>query len=517
MRLAVFLLSLALLAQRPSSRQRPQMPPAEQPKPEAPRAEAPRPAEAKPVPEKPPVVRKHELALAGRTLRYTTTAGLMPIQNERGETDAHIFYIAYTLDGIADASRRRLMFSFNGGPGSSSVWLHLGALGPKRVRMQDDGSLPPPPYQLIPNEQTWLDETDLVFIDPVGTGYSRPVRPELQQRFSSREGDVASVGEFIRMYLTRNRRWTSPLFLVGESYGTTRAAGLAGYLVDAGIAFNGIALVSTVLNFETLRFSRGNDLPYPLILPTYAATAWYHKRLPADLEKMDLPKLLREVEAWAVTGYSEALARGDRLSPAEHKATAEKLARYTGLSAKYVDQADLRIELAYFNRELLRDRNLLIGRLDSRLTASGPRDLSGTFEFDPSQSAIRPPYTAAFYQYVRDEIGYESDLNYYILGGGIGRWNMNAENEFANVAESLRRAFTRNPYMKLYVGAGHYDMATPYFAALYTLDHMGLPPALRSNIRVHQYEAGHMYYIHLDSLKAMKQDIDAFLGWAAPR
>jgi carboxypeptidase C (cathepsin A) len=271
MRLFALLAWLPLLAQPPAAR--------------APRPEAQKPAAAKPAPDETPVVRKHELNVGGRVLRYTTTAGLMPIRDAKGETEAHIFYMAYALDGVADPAKRRLMFSFNGGPGSASVWLHLGAIGPKRVPMRDDGAMPAPPFQLIPNDSTLLDEADLVFIDPVGTGYSRPVKPELQAKFSSRQGDIESVGEFIRLYLTRNKRWLSPLFLIGESYGTTRAAGLAGYLIDRGIAFNGIALISTILNFQTSRFARGNDLPFPLILPTYTATAWYHKKLSPELQR----------------------------------------------------------------------------------------------------------------------------------------------------------------------------------------------------------------------------------------
>jgi carboxypeptidase C (cathepsin A) len=468
-------------------------------------------------PDEAPAVRKHEITVKGRALRYTTTTGLMPIRNAEGVTEAHIFYMAYTLDGVTDPSRRRLMFSFNGGPGSSSVWLHLGTLGPKRARMLDDGALPPAPYQLVPNEETWLDETDLVFIDPVGTGYSRAVKPDLLAKFTSRTGDIQSVGEFIRLYLTREKRWLSPLFLVGESYGTTRASGLAGYLIDKGIAFNGIALVSTILNFQTARFTDGNDLPYPLILPTYTATAHYHKRLPAAQQRRPLRELLKEVEQWALGPYSEALAKGDKLPPAERRAAIEKLAAYTGLDARTIDQGELRISLPYFNRALLRDANQLVGRLDSRLTGPGPRNLSATYEFDPSMSAIRPPYTAAFNHYVRAELGYESDVEYHILGGGIGRWNQNAEGEYVNVSDSLRAAFARNPHMKVYLGAGLYDMATPYFAAYYTLDHMGLAPAVKANVRIHEYEAGHMYYIHLPSLAATKRDISAFLDWATPK
>src|SRR5881394_364226 len=238
-----------------------------------------------PAPEEPPVITKHEVHAGGRTLRYTATTGMMPIKNREGETEARIFFIAYTLDDGGQRGRRPLTFSFNGGPGSASVWLHLGAIGPKRVPMNPDGTMPPPPYQLVDNEYTWLNQTDLVFIDPVGTGYSRAVRPELASRFFGLQGDIESVGEFIRMYLTRYERWTSPLFLAGESYGTTRASALSGYLIGRGIAFNGIVLISTIMNFETADFAAGNDLPFVMYLPSYAATAWYHKKLPPDLQK----------------------------------------------------------------------------------------------------------------------------------------------------------------------------------------------------------------------------------------
>jgi carboxypeptidase C (cathepsin A) len=473
------------------------------------------PAPAPPAREEPPVVKQQELTVGGRTLRYTSTTGMLPIRNAAGETEANIFFIAYTLDGVADRSKRRLMFSFNGGPGSASVWLHLGALGPKRVKMNDDGSMPAAPYQLVPNDSTWLDETDLVFIDPVGTGYSRATKPDLARKFFGVQGDIESVGEFIRLYLTRYERWTSPLFLVGESYGTTRAAGLAGYLVEQGIALNGVCLVSTVLQFQTVRFGRANDTPYVLILPTFTATAWYHKRLSADLQK-DLRKTLAEAEKFAITEYAEALNKGDKMTAAERKAVVDKIARYTGLDPKYVDQADLRITTQAYMRELQRDKNILVGRLDSRLTGPGLRAVTPTAEFDPSNTAIRPPYTALFAQYVRTELGYKTDAKYYVLGGGIGQWNWGVDNGYAETADSLRQAFAKNPHMKLYVGSGYYDMATPYFAADYTLNHMGLPPQLRQNIRTHEYEAGHMYYIHVPSLQKMKTDVASFLQWATP-
>src|SRR5829696_7524909 len=283
----------------------------------------------------PPSVTRHEMRVGSRTLRYTVTTGVMPLRSAAGETEARIFYMAYTLDGAGPAAQRPLMFSFNGGPGSSSVWLHLGALGPRRVQMLEDGAMPAPPFRLVDNEHTWLDFTDLVFIDPVGTGYSRAARPDLASRYFGLQGDIQSVGEFIRLYLVKNGRWTSPLFLVGESYGTTRASGLSGYLVERGIAFNGVMLISTIMNFQTARFARGNDLPYILFLPTYTATAWYHKKLLPDLQQ-NLRRTLDEVERWAATDYTVALAKGNRLTQAERQEVIERLARYTGLGKEYI-------------------------------------------------------------------------------------------------------------------------------------------------------------------------------------
>ncbi|MBM3736453.1 MAG: peptidase S10 [Acidobacteria bacterium] len=458
-----------------------------------------------------PVSRPQHIELSGRTLNYTSTTGMMPVRNAQGETEANMFFIAYTLDGVADRSRRKLMFCFNGGPGSSSVWLHLGAFGPKRIRMLDDGSMPPPPYRMEVNPATWLDETDMVFVDPVGTGYSRAVKPDLAKKFFGVQGDIESVGEFIRMYLTRYERWMSPLFLAGESYGTTRAAGLAGHMVEKGVAFNGIFLISAILNFATVRGGRSNDLNYVMHLPVYAATAWYHRKATGDLRQ-----LLNEVEAFAIGPYQEALAKGDQLAPTERSAIAAKLSRYTGLDPKFLERAELRIELNEFQRELLRGQNLLVGRLDSRLTGPGTRDNSARAEFDPSMTAIRPPYTAAFNHYVRAELGYKSDAPYHILGGGIGPWDWGPSGTVTDVSDALRQGLAKNPHMKVYVGQGLFDFATPYFAAGYTLGHMGLHPKLRGNIRIYQYESGHMYYIHVPSLKKMKSDAAEFLRWAAP-
>ncbi|HVF44823.1 MAG TPA: hypothetical protein VM936_17495 [Pyrinomonadaceae bacterium] len=507
----------------------PQQTPAQTPAPQQPGAQpAPAPAArpgASPTPtpdrdpattDAPPVVTRHELRVGGRTLRYTVTTGVMPLRNPAtGETEARIFYMAYTLDGAGERSQRPLMFSFNGGPGSSSVWLHLGALGPKRTRMLDDGAMPPPPYQLVDNDQTWLDFTDLVFIDPVGTGYSRAARPDLAARYFGLQGDIQSVGEFIRLYLARNERWSSPLFLVGESYGTTRASGLSGYLVDRGIAFNGILLISTIMNFQTARFARGNDLPFVLFLPTYTAIAWYHKKLPADLQG-DLRRTLDEVERWAAGEYTVALAKGDRLTPAERQEVIDRLNRYTGLDKKFIDNSDLRIEIQRFDKELLRDEKRTVGRLDGRFKGIDALAVTDTPDFDPSMAAIRPPYTATFNDYVRRELGFRSDLEYFILGGGVGRWDFGSDNSYADTSEALRSAFSKNPYMKLFVASGYYDLATPYFATQYTLRHMGLDPSLHGSVTTTYYEAGHMMYIDARELARLKADAAAFVRNSLP-
>lgn len=462
-----------------------------------------------------PIQTKHHFHGAAGRFAYTVTTGMMPLRGEKGEKEADVFFIAYTRDDGVERAQRPLMFSFNGGPGSASVWLHLGALGPKRVKMLDDGNLPAPPYQLVDNPESWLEHSDLVFIDPVGTGYSRPVKPELGKKFWGVQGDIESIGEFIRLYLTRYSRWTSPLFLVGESYGTTRAAGLSDHLLNHGIALNGILLVSSILNFQTASFAKGNDLPYILFLPTYTATAWYHRRLAPDLQN-SLTETLAEAERWAETEYAAALMRGDALTPQERAAVVAKLARYTGLEPRYIEDCNLRIEISRFCKELLRRQRRTVGRLDSRIKGLDERASSETPDFDPSMSAIRPPYTALFNDYVRNVLKYETDEEYYILGGGIKNpWDWNIDRMgYADTSDALRAAFAKNPYMKLFVASGYYDLATPYFATAYTLAHMGLDPSLRDNIKTGEYEAGHMMYIHTASMTKLKQDIAAFLDFA---
>ena len=501
-----WLLAVALAAQAP-----PAVSPAPPPQaPSPPPAPGTKPAPAPIDGPEAPIVTRHELRAGGKTLKYTATTGYLPIRSAQGEVEAQIFFIAYTLDGVADPAARPLTVSFNGGPGSSSVWLHLGALGPRRVVMNDDGGMPAPPYRLVDNEATWLDQTDLVFVDPVGTGYSRATKQELGSKFWGVQGDIQSVGEFIRLYLTRYGRWSSPLFMVGESYGTTRAAGLAGHLVDRGIAFNGILLVSSILNFQTARFSVGNDLPYVLFLPTYTATAFHHKRLPPELQR-DLAATLKEVEAWASGDYTVALARGAALTGPARAAIVDKLARYTGLSKDYVERANLRIEIQRFCKELLRDDGRTVGRLDSRFSGFDRSGTDQSPDFDPSMTAIRPPYTAAINDHVRRTLGFHSDMPYHVLGGGIGAWDWgSAGSGFTDTGDALRDAFVKNPHMRVFVGSGYFDLATPYFATEYTLDHLGLPATLSSRITRRYYRAGHMMYIDLAELAALRRDVGQF-------
>lgn len=458
-----------------------------------------------------PVVTRHKVLVGGKEISYIATIGQLPIMNDAGETEAEIFFIAYVKDNSAPNSRRPLLFIFNGGPGASSVWLHMGAVGPRRVQMFADGTMPPPPYQLVDNEFTWLDEADLVFIDPVGTGYSRAVKPELTKKFSSVQGDIDSVGRFIRLFLSRYERWSSPLFLVGESYGTFRAAGLSEYLVEHGIALNGIILVSSIMNLQTTSFDNGNDLPYVLFLPSYTATAWYHKKL---VPQTDLDKTLEAVELWAVTDYSTALSKGDRLSAEEREAIVGKLAGFTGLDRAFIDNRNLRIDSRSFVSELLRKQRQLVGLMDSRFTGAN-LDPAAPSVVDPTIAIIRPPFTAMFNDYVRFDLGFQSDLEYFTLGGGIGHWDWEAKNSYADTSDNLRNTFAKNPYMKLFVASGCFDLATPYFATEYTLAHLGLTPALRENITARRYRAGHMMYLDGDSIARMKRDVAEFIRNAA--
>ena len=461
--------------------------------------------------DRPPVTIRHQLQIGDKTLRYSVTTGFLPLTGEKGEIEARLFFVAYTLNGPDADPRRPLMFSFNGGPGSSSVWLHLGGLGPRRVEMVEDGAMPAPPFKLVENEQTWLEETDLVFVDPVDTGYSRATSDELAQKFTGVEEDLKSVGAFIRLYLTRYGRWSSPLFLVGESHGTFRAAGLAGLLIDQGIAFNGIILVSSILNMQTARFDRENDLPYVLFLPTYAATAWYHGKLDQDLQDRELADVLHEVETWALGDYTLALAKGRSLAGSDRETIANQLARYTGLTPAYVAQSDLRLQIQRFCKELMREEGRTVGRLDSRYTGFDALGVSERPDYDPSMSAIRPPFTTMLNDYVRRDLGFETDTEYHILRSLDWDWGSAGEG-YPRTSEALSDAFARNPYLHLFVACGYYDLATPYFATHYTLNHLAVGPSVAGQIQTEHYPVGHMVYLERPTLAKLHGDVASFIG-----
>jgi carboxypeptidase C (cathepsin A) len=465
--------------------------------------------------EEPPVVTHHSIRAGGKTLNYTATTGMMPIKNGEGEVEARMFFMAYTLDGPRDP-KRPLMVSFNGGPGSSSVWLHLGLVGPRRIKMLPDGTMTPPPFELVDNEYTMLDQTDIVFVDPVGTGYSRAAKKDLNKKFWGLKGDLDSVSEFIRMYLTRYERWSSPLFLIGESYGTMRASGLAGTLIDRGIALNGIALISTVLDFNTIEFNRGNDLAYIYYLPTYAATAWYHKKIAPEWQQLPVKEVVRQAEDFAAGPYAAALLKGDALPESQRKNVVTQLAKFIGLSPQYIENSDLRVEHVHFAKELLRDQGLTVGRLDSRFKGKDESNVAETIEYDPSYSNIQAPYTAMLNDYVRRELGYKTDTYYSILGNVTGeRWDWGSAGDGApNTTDGLRKAFVRNPHMRVYIAKGYYDMATPLFAVKATFEHMALPKEAKANISEDFFEAGHMMYIEQNSLARQREDLRNFVNAA---
>ncbi|MEM9215432.1 MAG: peptidase S10 [Cyanobacteria bacterium P01_F01_bin.150] len=457
-----------------------------------------------------PVEKQQELVLPDKTLNYTTHSGSMPLKDEFGETEAEIFFTSYTINDT-DAPRP-LIFVFNGGPGSSSVWLHMGAIGPQRVVMEPDGFQPPPPYRLQANAYTWLDRADLVFIDPVGTGFSRAIDKDKDKKFLSFKGDIHSVGEFIRLYLTRYQRWTSPLYLAGESYGTTRAAGLASHLVDLGLNFNGIVLISNAMDLRPVFFGRGDDLPYPLFVPTYTAAAWYHKKLAPELQQRSLTDVLQEVEAWAESELTLALMKGDRLPDSDRQTVAATLAGYIGVDVDFVLGSNLRVNISRFCKELFRAEKRSIGRFDARYKGIEALAVNERPEFDPSAYAIEAPFTTTFNDYVKRNLGIETDLGYTILSMDVNRSWQWENGELPTTAASLREAIAKNPFMKVFVAQGYYDLATPHFATDYTLSHMNLDPELRDNIQVQCYEAGHMFYLDETCLAAFKTDIDRFLS-----
>ena len=458
-------------------------------------------------------VTHHLTRIDGQEVHYTATAGTLVLKRDDDKPKATIFYIAYTRDDVTDKSKRPVTYTFNGGPGSSSVWLHMGAIGPKRVLLKDDGSLPPAPFRLIDNEFSILDVTDLVFIDPVSTGFSRNAPGENPAQFHGVREDLSSVGDFIRLWTTRNERWSSPKFLAGESYGTTRAAGLSDYLLQTyGMYLNGITLISSILNFETADFNVGNDLPYITFLPTYAAIAWYHKKLSPDLQA-DFQKTIHDAKQFAQGDYTLALMKGDKLPAEERTHVAGQLARFTGLSSEYVELSNLRVQIQRFAKELLRNERRTVGRYDGRMEGID-LDAAGEFpEYDPSYSVVYGPFSATFNDYVRSDLKVESDEPYEILTGKVQPWNYAPfQNRYVNMAEPLRQAITQNPNLHVMVCNGYFDMATPFYATEYTFDHLGLDPKLTGNVSMTYYEAGHMFYTNKASAAQLRKNLVDFYG-----
>ncbi len=466
----------------------------------------------------------HTCYVRDHTLKYTATTGSLILKKEvlgkgdkEGQFEGHqakarVFFTAYIKDDERDLSKRPITFAFNGGPGSSSVWLHLGCLGPRRV-MMNDTKLVSPPYKLSNNEYSLLDESDIVFIDPIGTGFSRPSEGEKASQFHTLAQDIESVGEFIRLYCSRHERWLSPKFLAGESYGTTRAAGLVGYLQEKhGMYLNGLMLISVVLDFTTLLFAPNNDLPYILYLPSYAATAHYHQKLGKRLQAKPLKEVLAEVEAFTLNDYAPALLKGSSLTKTEQKRIAKKLADYTGLSQNYIEQTKLRIEIMRFCKELLRTEHTTVGRLDSRFKGKD-RDSAGEhFEYDPSYSAIMGPYGATINDYLKSTLEFAYDLPYEILSMEVNRnWKWENDNKHVTVADTLRKAMNMNPHLKVHVANGYYDLATPHFATEHTMNHLGIDEDIAANISSSYYEAGHMMYLHEASLKSLKDHLSGFI------
>ncbi len=455
---------------------------------------------------------QHEAKINGRTIKYTATAGTIVLRNKEGEGEASIFYVAYTKNNENDLSKRPVTFCFNGGPGSSSVWLHLGAIGPRRLAMNVDGT-PERPYHLVDNEYSLLDITDLVFIDPVSTGYSR-VAPDVDaNKFHGVEQDIQSVGEFIRLYTTQNGRWTSPKFIAGESYGTTRATGLANHLYDkTRMEMNGILLISAVLDFQAYYFSMGNDLPYITFLPTYTNIAWYHKKLDKSLLQ-DFFKTQEEVKEFALGEYARALVQGNRLKEKERNIIAEKLSRYTGLDKDYILKSDLRVNMASFVKKLMNGEDRLVSRFDGRMLGIDENPTSSRVSYDPMLSLVAPAFTSTMNQYLRDELNWKETREYEILAMGLfPKWDWSkAKNQYLNMNEDLLDLMSQNPHFRVFVASGYYDLATPFEATDYTFAHLPIDPILERNITIRYYDAGHMMYIHKPSLVKLKRDMADFV------
>ena len=474
-----------------------------------------------------PSVTEHTITVNGQVLKYKATAGYMTLSDEKdgkpdddahpggspppegGKPKARIFFIAYTREDAGDSAARPITFAFNGGPGAASVWLHLGELGPRRVKLDELAPNSGPPFALVDNDQTWLTDTDLVFIDPVSTGYSRPAPGTNAGEFHGYEEDVKSVGEFIRLYITDNNRWLSPKFIVGESYGGTRAAGLCSYLQnDENIYLDGVIIVSGLMNWQSVDFSSGNDIAYCLGLPAFADAAWFYKKDAPEYQAEDVAKVRQDAEDFAMKDYLLALGKGDQLPDADRQQIAEHLSKLLGLPVDYILRHHLRVSDGDFRQELLKPDGRAPGRFDSRYSGI-VYDPDGDIG-DASFVAVRGAFAATINSYLRSELKFESELPYHILAD-VQPWSFPSENSYLDVSTDLGRAMSENPRLKVWVTCGYYDLAISYFSTQYTLDHMRLEPSIRQNLTLTKYDSGHMIYTDQNALKIMRDDFGRFL------
>jgi carboxypeptidase C (cathepsin A) len=456
---------------------------------------------------------QHTITIDGKQIAYTANAGTMVLRDpDTGKAKATVFYIAYTKDG-EDAGKRPVTFFFNGGPGSASIWLDMGIMSPKHPNMGPHGTEPQPPYALVDNPNSPLDVTDLVQVDAMMTGYSRPGEGVQASEYTGERNDIDMFAQFIRDYVDKYHRWASPKYLFGESYGTFRSAGLASQLQEGeGIELNGIMLLGTVLDFQYIAPSPTNDIGYSMFLPTYTATAWYHKKLPADLQNQTLEQVVQQSRDYAFGDYMTVLAKGNELTDAQKSAAADKLARLTGVSKQFILNTNLRVDAGTFRTELLRDQREMVGRYDSRLVGINGNAASQRQDYDPSDVAPSGAFMSAFMQYLHNDLKYSSDLQYF-MGGHTGRWDYGGAGYggYPNEVESLRLAMAKDPYLHVMVGAGYYDMATPFANAEYTFRHLGFDKTYGDRVEFKYYQSGHMAYLNQDSAKKLKGDIASFI------
>ncbi|NII11138.1 peptidase S10 [Oleiagrimonas sp. C23AA] len=470
-------------------------------------------AATKPIPKEDAAISHGSVSVHGHAVHYTATAGHLLIRNDDGDATATVFYVAYTADG-ARAGTRPVTFLYNGGPGSSTIWLHMGSFGPVRVKTLNAKTIPAPPYTLEPNKNTLLDKTDLVFIDAIGTGFSHAVGKAKNKDFWGVDQDVDAFARFIRRYITVNQRWNSPKYLIGESYGTTRSAALSLHLQNMGIALNGITLVSSILNYGI--DMPGSDMSYQLYLPSFAAIAWYHDKLPN--KPADLAAFVQKVCHFADTEYANALAEGDNLPAAERDAIAQKLHQYTGLSVKYLKETDLRISIGRFRKQLLRDQAITMGRYDARYEGEDADSAGERPDYDPSDSAVSPAFIATFNQYLDHTLHYQHDKPYNVMASAIRHWDWKHSAPGGHgwkmpmpyVAGDLAQAMRENPSLHVFSANGWFDLATPFHATEYDLNHMTLPAKLHSQVHFAYYPSGHMIYLNPKALGELSADLDTF-------